>query len=368
MIVSHFQPPITGGEIYNYKLYKYLKSKFSGVDVISLYDTPYRFRGGFILRNLWFLKILTRNEKEIIIEDFVRSSDLFIFNLIVRVIRSFLKKKIKIISLVHLIYTPLVEHKLKRKLKFIMESIFVNESDLIIVNSEFTKREIEKLLKAKREILVAHPGLSVVLYKNKRKRIHKNQNIDLLFVGSVTSRKGVDTLVKSFKILIKDYKVKNLFLHIVGDLGKEPDFAKKIKDYCRYERIEDKVNFYGRVSKDKLGDLYATADIFVFPSLWEGFGIVLIEAMYNKLPIVATNSGAIPFLVKDGVNGFLVPPKNPKKLAEAIKKLIDCPELRKKFGENNYKCAQEFNWTKTFTRIEKALQKLLKNGDCAYQG
>ena len=99
------------------------------------------------------------------------------------------------------------------------------------------------------------------------------------------------------------------------------------------------------------------ADIFVFPSLWEGFGMVLIEAMYNRLPIVATNAGAIPYLVKDGENGILVPVKDPEQLAKSIKKLIESPELRRSFAKSNYQLAIQFNWNKSFSKIESFLDK-----------
>lgn len=362
MIVSHFYPPITGGEIYNYKLYNYLKRKYE-VEVISLYDTPYQFKGLFILRNLWFLKILLKKfrqlkngEQIVIIEDMVRSSDLFLFNLLLNLFKKTLNWKVKTIALVHHTYTPLLNNKIKKMFKFICELIFIKSVDAIIVNSEFTKNEIKKF-KIKRDILIAYPGLNISQQKIKsiNQRSRNKEGLDLLFVGSVTSRKGVDTLIKSFKVLTKDYEIKNLTLHIVGDLKKEPDFSNKIKEYCNRERLN--VKFYGRVDESKVNEFYRIADIFVFPSLWEGFGMVLIEAMYNKLPIVATNVGAIPYLVKDGVNGILVPPKDSKSLANAIKKLIESPKLRKRLGRNGYKFAKKFNWNKTFAKIESFIAR-----------
>ena len=85
--------------------------------------------------------------------------------------------------------------------------------------------------------------------------------------------------------------------------------------------------------------------------------MVLIEAMYNGLPIVATNAGAIPYLIKDGQNGILVPVEDPEELAKAIKRLIENPELRSSFSESNYRLALRFNWNKSFSKIESFLDK-----------
>lgn len=87
---------------------------------------------------------------------------------------------------------------------------------------------------------------------------------------------------------------------------------------------------------------------FVFPSIWEGFGIVLAEAASYGLPIVTTDARAIPYLIKDGVNGILIPPGNVEHLANAIDMLAKYPDLRAQFGRADRKVAAEFDWNKSF--------------------
>jgi glycosyltransferase involved in cell wall biosynthesis len=354
--------PVTGGEIYNRKLYDYLRSRYSKVENITWQTKPHNTRLQFFLnslkQNMSLWKLLWQLEgRTIIIEDISTSSDLFLFNLMTRLTRQLLGKEVRVIPIVHHVYAPLAKGRLNTGLKLYEERIFLNCADGIIVNSEFTKRSLESLLYHSTDIVVAYPGLNVSSTGKACECVRDKENLHLLFVGYITTRKGVDTLIDSFRILVKDYGIHNLILDLVGDTTRDPSFFREISHSCESAGIGDKVRIHGRVASDELERLYAMADIFVFPSLWEGFGMVLIEAMYNRLPIVATNAGAIPFLVKDGENGILVPVKDPEQLAKSIKKLIESPELRRSFAKSNYQLAIQFNWNRSFSNIESFLDK-----------
>jgi glycosyltransferase involved in cell wall biosynthesis len=358
--------PVTGGEIYNYRLDQYLKERFDRVDNISWPNSPHRNAMEFILKslkqnvsNISLLKwIRDMHGDVVILEDGSQSADLFLFNLLIRALRVGMGKRVRIVSLIHHTYAPLFENKLKRTLMFVVESIFANSLDGIIIPSEFTQSLVDRVLRRHIDMLIAYPGLNVSGLGGRRKRIDDG-NVNLLFVGYLIPRKGVDTLVKSINILVKNRGLKRLTLHVVGDAERDVIYAQGIREYCRTEGIEDHVIFHGRVSESDLQNLYETSDIFVFPSLWEGFGMALAEAMSYGLPIVTTNAGAIPCLVKDGQNGFLVPPQDPEKLAKSIEKLVASPELRAEFSEVNRKVAAEFSWEKSFANIEKFLDRLI---------
>ena len=357
--------PITGGEIYNHRLDQYLKERFDRVDNISWPNRPHRNAMEFIskslaqnLSNVSLLKRIRDVDGDVVIlEDGSQSADLFLFNLLIRALRVGMGKRVRIVSQIHHTYAPLMENKLKRTLMFAVESIFANSLDGIITISEFTKSLVDRMLRRHIDTLIAYPGLNVSGLGCKRLRIDDG-NVDLLFVGYLIPRKGVDTLVKSINILVKNRGLDRLTLHVVGDTERDEIYVQGIREYCRKESIEDHVIFHGRVSESDLQNLYETSDIFVFPSLWEGFGMVLAEAMSYGLPIVTTNAGAIPYLVKDGRNGFLVPPQDPEKLAQAIDKLIASPELRAEFGEVNREVAAEFSWERSFAKVVNFLDKL----------
>ena len=386
MLLSLPDKPITGGEIYNSKLYNYLQRNFPLVENISWEPKPHRSKLQFlvnsIIQNLSFLKILKDiNGKTVIIEDISGCESLFLFNLLTTYLRRVLGKDVFLMPVVTHTYAPLIDNGIKRQIRSLQEWIFINSSDAIIVISEFTKVTVESILSGHKDIIIAYPGLNVSPQNNDSQNNDSLNNPDLnkpsshgdtgivkdplsihlLFVGYVIPRKGVDVLIKSLEILIKTYGFENVILHIAGDLERDPVFSKEIKDYCCSVGLEKNVWIYGRVSDKKLDELYNLSDIFVFPSLWEGFGMVLIEAMHNRLPIVTTDAGAIPYLVKDGINGFVVPAGDAKRLAQAMHKLIESPELRRQIGENNYQLASKFTWDESFTGIKAFLDREFAN-------
>jgi len=126
-------------------------------------------------------------------------------------------------------------------------------------------------------------------------------------------------------------------------------------DAARALSLLNYVAFRGRVDINKLRDFYAISDIFVSTSLHEGFGMSIAEAMYNHLPVVATKCGATPYLVQDGVNGFLVSPKDYEQLADRIMRLLDSEELRKNMGDKGFDKAKEFDWNRTLNKIYESL-------------
>ena len=108
---------------------------------------------------------------------------------------------------------------------------------------------------------------------------------------------------------------------------------------------EKRFQLLGRVENQEMPGLYARSDVIVIPSLMEATSLSALEAMATGKPIVATNVGGLPFLIHDGDNGFLVPPRHPFELAQAIKRLLDSPNLRTQFGSNGRtRVEDEFDW------------------------
>jgi glycosyltransferase involved in cell wall biosynthesis len=145
----------------------------------------------------------------------------------------------------------------------------------------------------------------------------------VLFVGRLMAEKGVDTLLHAMAL------VPSARLVIVGGGAERP----RLEALARELGIEDRVDFRGGVSdRNALADIYRQAALFVLPSHSEGLGCVLLEAMAHGVPIVATSVGGIPDLIKDSVNGLLVPPHDPRALAAAITRALADGELRNSFA------------------------------------
>lgn len=157
---------------------------------------------------------------------------------------------------------------------------------------------------------------------------------DILFVGRLIHAKGVDILLKAIKILKNKYS-RNLKIAIVG----EGSLKENLNNLAVEFGVNGEVEFLG-VRKD-IEELMVSSKIFVLPSRWEGFGIVIIEAMSNMLPVIATNVGGIPELIENGKEGILVPPENSKALARTINSLLENEELREKLSQAAYKKVRE---------------------------
>jgi glycosyltransferase involved in cell wall biosynthesis len=127
------------------------------------------------------------------------------------------------------------------------------------------------------------------------------------------------------------------------------------------QRLElaDAVALLGAVPRKEVAELLARSDIFVLPSLFEGLSNACIEAMATGLPVVVTDVGGMSELVRDGVDGFVVPPEDPAALAERIGKLIDDPTLAERFGSSGRTRVEEsFRLEDQLDAFEKVYSRL----------
>ena len=169
----------------------------------------------------------------------------------------------------------------------------------------------------------------------------------LLFLSNLLETKGVFVLLDALKILSdKGIPFECTF---VGAESKEIDAGRFTKEVER-RGLGRMVSYLGRKTGEAKEQEYAKSDLFIFPSYDECFGIVLLEAMSHRLPIVTTDEGGIPDLVEDGVNGLISERKNPESLARCIETLLAAPELRSKMGEEGYRILHEKFTEEVFLR------------------
>ncbi len=149
----------------------------------------------------------------------------------------------------------------------------------------------------------------------------------LLFVGHLQRRKGLEFLLQA----LAKCQAQNISLDVVGD-GPERDSCEQLAARLHLSHV----TFHGFKQKDDLPKHYAAADVFVFPSLQEIFGLVMVEAAAAGLPIIASEfAGGASDVVEHGKNGFLVDPTNVDNLAEYIKELAQNPAKRQGMGEQS---------------------------------
>ena len=149
--------------------------------------------------------------------------------------------------------------------------------------------------------------------------------VKILFVGRLEPRKGFDVLMLSIPKIIESFS--DIHVDICGtgellEISKSELLPKHLS----------KISFHGYQTRESLDLFYSNCDIFIAPSRYESFGIVYLEAMKFSKPVIACDSGGTPEVVADGTTGILVEPGNVESLSNAVLKLANDPELRKKMG------------------------------------
>ena len=145
-------------------------------------------------------------------------------------------------------------------------------------------------------------------------------------VGRLETPKGHKYLLQGIPLILQKFP-NTIFLIVGAGILRE-----QLEDTVKQMGVEKNVIFTG--FREDLIEIMHTFDLFCLPSLWEGFGVVIAEAMACSLPVVASNVGGIADVVEDGVTGILVQPKNPKLIAKAIMKLLNDNCLAEKMGQN----------------------------------
>lgn len=183
------------------------------------------------------------------------------------------------------------------------------------------------------------------------------QNGNILFVGFVHENKGIEFLIQSFaKILTK---IPYARLHIVGEVYDEI----KIKTLINALHLDKKIVLYGKIEHNQMYKFYSKANVVVVPSIcFEQFGIVGLEAMASSRPVVGSNIGGIPEWIEDGINGYLVEPRNVDQLSEKISCIILDLNLAKTMGlRGRERVEKEFTPLNHITQLLKLYNSILED-------
>jgi glycosyltransferase involved in cell wall biosynthesis len=224
-----------------------------------------------------------------------------------------------------------------------------NRTDIIISDSISTKNDCIKLLNIPEKRIRVIPLAADERYtpiKNKELIIQEMMNEYnikypfILFVGTLEKRKNVPTLIKAF------YKLKKSKLEhklvIVGGKGWK---YSQIFDLIEELKLQKDVIFTDYVSDEDLVKLYNTADLFVYPSLYEGFGLPPLEAMACGCPVITSNTSSLPEVVGDA--GIMIDPNDINSLTESMHKILTNKEIREDMSRKSLERAEMFSWKKT---------------------
>lgn len=216
----------------------------------------------------------------------------------------------------------------------------VSVADHVIAISEQTKSDIIKYLRVNpKKISVVYQGCNNVFkreYSNSEKeRVIKKFNIPkefILNVGTLQERKNVLALIKA--INGTDYQVVLV--------GKKKKYARNLEDYIAIHNLESQVHFIDNISSEELAIVYQSATLFCYPSICEGFGIPIIEALYSKIPVIVTAKGCFPEAAGP-FSIYINDPNDPSEIRKKIDFLFENVEARLKMSEKGYEFVQRFS-------------------------
>ncbi len=215
----------------------------------------------------------------------------------------------------------------------------------IIVPSNHTKKEIVKYFKTDpSKIKVIPHGYNQNLFYPKIDNLtYKDiQKPYIYFVGRIESKKNIINLLKSFELLRKESKIKHSLV-LAGKDGYGADEIKKEYEKLSSE-LKKQIYFLGYVDDQTNSNLMRNADIFFFPSYYEGFGFPIIEAMACGIPVVCSNSTSLPEIA--GNASILIDPDKPFSMAVALSKIINNKKLHELMIKTGLKRAKFFSWKK----------------------
>jgi len=228
----------------------------------------------------------------------------------------------------------------------------VRRADLVLADSQHTKDDLAELLDVDADrIEVIYPGVEErfrpIGDKATLEEVRKRYSLPPRFVlglGTLQPRKNFTRLIEAYSLLITHYPF--LQLVIVGGKGW---LYEEIFAAVEELGLEEKVIFAGFVADGDLPTLYNLADLFVFPSLYEGFGLPPLEAMACGTPVITSNASSLPEVV--GEAGLMVEATDVKALAEAMKRVLEDDVLREGMIAKGLEQARQFTWQKAAAKL-----------------
>jgi glycosyltransferase involved in cell wall biosynthesis len=228
-----------------------------------------------------------------------------------------------------------------------------NENEIQLANyyiaaSTFTVKSIEYSNILKNKIFICTYGVDSKMFTPSLDRKNDNNKFKCIFIGRVTHEKGAYHLLRS----IDNIDNHDLTLTMVGTYDQNSDY---------YQEYKDKVEFTGHVTQDKIVKLCQNADVLVFPSLADGFGLSVSEALSCGLPVICSENAGVSDFIIDGYNGFKIPAGDINSITEKLEWCINNRKEIVEMGKNARKTAKKYTWELYEDSITDAIKKMIQN-------
>lgn len=177
----------------------------------------------------------------------------------------------------------------------------------------------------------------------------------ILFLGTIEPRKNITTLIRAFALMRKDGGVE----HKLVIAGRETDYYGQCQSLVRLLNLNGEVVFTGFIDEEDLAYIYSGADLFVYPSHYEGFGLPPLEAMACGVPTIVSEGSCFPEVVGDGA--MMVPSEDAQRLCMAMRRVLSEEGLRQELSEKGMKRAKIFSWSKTALETLSIYKEIVEN-------
>jgi D-inositol-3-phosphate glycosyltransferase len=242
------------------------------------------------------------------------------------------------------------------------EGSIATSADCVIVSTELEGEQLRRLYGlAPSHIRVIPCGVDLDAFTPAtpasraaaRRALDLDETPTLLFVGRLDPIKGIDLLLESVSLLRTPARL----LVVGGDPGGDPE-VERLRARAAELGIAARVRFPGAVPQRNLPAYYHAADAVVVSSRYESFGLVAVEALACGVPVVASAAGGLPSIIREGVNGLLVPWRTPQAFAERIDLLLEDAALAERLRANANASVERFDWQHIGDRVRDLYQRL----------
>lgn len=233
---------------------------------------------------------------------------------------------------------------------------FIKYFDVIIVNSNFMRSAANGVIIPKKIVVIPN-GINMSSDKCVHNYVTLKGKLNILCVGGFFPKKGQDKLIMGFNL------AKSKSLGHIYFVGKKTRFLDQCRRLSVNLGLSDKISFVESLSPNDLTQLLNSVDIYAQPSLWEGFGISILEAMSFGKPVIVSKVGGQTDFVINCLNGFLVSPEKPDELSRIIDLLAFDSELREKLGKAAQSTAENYDWRLVITKYEQLYNCLVDSGN-----
>lgn len=334
----------TGGLMWQSKFAEYAAAVYDKTTIIDVTEKSSFMKNNRVLSIIYYTLLLLRKSNWHAFVDHNLNIRLSLPLLISR----FVKGAHYSLICHHVVYR-LRTGPVRRLFEYVSEKLILKMASLIIVASHKTAHDVRQFEIDESRIRVINPTLT---YRSSQLPNRRVQN-RLLFIGNLEPRKGAEVAIRALS-LIRDL---NFSLDIVGGHLRQEQHFLFLKTIVEGLGLHDRVTFHGKVDGESLVYFYRRSDIFVFPSLHEGYGTVLLEAMSFGLPIVASDIAPINEVITDSVNGYLFPAGDAHAMADRLRALLVDSNLQRRIGRRNFEASRDFpTWQDVVRKTYDALE------------